>query len=82
MNRDARVQKNALTAREHTTSKSCPRFIQERNMLEFKCRNRCRTTEEARRLFNQSSNYSNVVKTNVTMPDVEESINPKEDVYC
>ncbi|GBO18643.1 hypothetical protein AVEN_7462-1 [Araneus ventricosus] len=47
------------------TSKGCPLYIKEQNIMELKCRNHL-TTAEARRIYNQSAkvNYASAVKAN------------------
>ncbi|GBO30337.1 hypothetical protein AVEN_270405-1 [Araneus ventricosus] len=64
---------------EHSaTSKGCPLYIKEQNIMELKCRNHL-TTAEARRIYNQSAkfNYASAVKANAPINDIEGQINGK-----
>ncbi|GBL79846.1 hypothetical protein AVEN_28913-1 [Araneus ventricosus] len=60
------------------TSKGCPLYIKEQNIMELKCRNHL-TTAEARRIYNQSAkvNYASAVKANAPINDIEGQINGK-----
>ncbi|GBM59060.1 hypothetical protein AVEN_117502-1 [Araneus ventricosus] len=60
------------------TSKGCPLYIKEQNIMEVKCRNHL-TTAEARRICNQSAkvNYASAVKANAPINDIEGQINGK-----
>ncbi|GBN61608.1 hypothetical protein AVEN_221419-1, partial [Araneus ventricosus] len=61
-----------------TTSKGCPLYIKEQNIMELKCRNHL-TTAEARRIYNQSAkvNYASAVKAHAPINDIEGQINGK-----
>ncbi|GBM59828.1 hypothetical protein AVEN_10032-1 [Araneus ventricosus] len=66
-------------SRDHSaTSKGCPLYIKEQNIMELKCRNHL-TTAEARRIYNQSAkvNYASAVKANAPINDIEGQINGK-----
>ncbi|GBM58625.1 hypothetical protein AVEN_266747-1 [Araneus ventricosus] len=60
------------------TSKGCPLYIKEQNIMELKCRNHL-TTAEARRIYNQSAkvNYASAVKAHAPINDIEGQINGK-----
>ncbi|GBL77190.1 hypothetical protein AVEN_12811-1 [Araneus ventricosus] len=64
---------------EHAaTSRGCPFYIKEQNILEFKGRNHL-TTAEARRIYSQSAkfNYTAAVKANTPSNNIEGQINEK-----
>ncbi|GBN76335.1 hypothetical protein AVEN_237802-1 [Araneus ventricosus] len=64
---------------EHSaTSRGCPFYIKEQNIMELKCRNHL-ATAEARRIYNQSAkfNYAAAVKANTPINDTEGQINEK-----
>ncbi|GBN47258.1 hypothetical protein AVEN_221200-1 [Araneus ventricosus] len=64
---------------EHSaTSRGCPLYIKEQNIMELKGRNHL-TTAEARRIYNQSAkfNYAAAVKANTPVNDIEGQINEK-----
>ncbi|GBN11779.1 hypothetical protein AVEN_267582-1 [Araneus ventricosus] len=64
---------------EHSaTSRGCPLYIKEQNILELKGRNHL-TTAEARRIYNQSAkfNYAAPVKANTPSNNIEGQINEK-----
>ncbi|GBN79614.1 hypothetical protein AVEN_160622-1 [Araneus ventricosus] len=63
---------------QSATSRGCPFYIKEQNIMELKCRNHL-TTAEARRIYNQSAkfNYAAAVKANTPINDIEGQINEK-----
>ncbi|CAL1271013.1 unnamed protein product [Larinioides sclopetarius] len=76
---DSVVHTSVTTNGQHSaTSKACPFYIKEQNILELKCRHHL-ATSEARRVYNQSSksNYATAVKATHPVVITEDQISEK-----